>query len=461
MSAPDRRAKLDRAHGGLSIRRQCAMLGLARSGVYRKPRAANDNELEAMRRIDALFTAPPFFGARRIARTLSEEGFPIDRKRVRRLMRRMGIEALGPRRRTSNPAPGHKVYPYLLRDLTIDRPNQVWAADITYIPIGRGFLYLVAVIDWASRAVLSWRLSNTMDASFCVVALEDALARYGKPEIFNTDQGQPIHRLGLHRRADQGRRAHLDGRARTLDGQCVHRARLALAKIRGRLSEGLCRRPRGEARHRRILRLLQRAPTPSGARLSRADGRLARRRGAGSLWTCGQRRRVDHMPTGGSDSAAHRTLGGLIKDNQQTAFQLNRRQKRSRCAGPLQSTHPGPPCATPSRPTRSPRSSCPPPTVHVCASERPPPPNRPSRTSIAASPYPRTSSSPSTRGRHRHSDYQNAYPSDTKKLCLAKSGSWANRHFDRLPPPCHDLNRRFRIKSKNATSRIRKNESRA
>ena len=189
MSAPDRRARLDRAHGELSMRRQCAMLGLARSGVYRKPRPANDNDLEAMRRIDAVFTERPFFGSRRIARTLSEEGFPLNRKRARRLMRLMGIEALGPKPRTSQPAPGHKIYPYLLRGLTIDRPNQVWAADITYIPIGRGFLYLVAVIDWASRAVLSWRLSNTMDASFCVDALEEALARYGKPEIFNTDQG--------------------------------------------------------------------------------------------------------------------------------------------------------------------------------------------------------------------------------------------------------------------------------
>ena len=172
MSASNRRAKLDRHHPDLSVRRQCAMLGVARSGVYRKPRPANDNDLEAMRRIDALFTARPFFGARRIARTLTEEGFPIDRKRVRRLMRLMGIEALGPKPRTSKPAPGHKIYPYLLRDMTIERPNQVWAADITYIPIGRGFLYLVAVIDWASRAVLSWRLSNTMDASFCLAALE-------------------------------------------------------------------------------------------------------------------------------------------------------------------------------------------------------------------------------------------------------------------------------------------------
>jgi putative transposase len=224
MSAPDRRAKLDRAHGDLSIRRQCAMLGLARSGVYRKPRPANDNELEAMRRIDALFTARPFFGARRIARTLSEEGFPIDRKRVQRLMRRMGIEALGPKPRTSKPAPGHKIYPYLLRDLTIDRPNQVWAADITYIPIGRGFLYLVAVIDWASRAVLSWRLSNTMDASFCVAALEDALARYGKPEIFNTDQGSQFTSAAFTGAlAEAGVAISMDGRGRWMDNVFIER----------------------------------------------------------------------------------------------------------------------------------------------------------------------------------------------------------------------------------------------
>jgi putative transposase len=224
MSAPDRRAKLDRDHAELSIRRQCAMLGVARSGVYRKPRPANDNDLEAMRRIDALFTARPFFGARRIARTLSEEGFAIDRKRVRRLMRRMGIEALGPKPRTSNPAPGHKIYPYLLRDVTIDRPNQVWAADITYIPIGRGFLYLVAVIDWASRAALSWRLSNTMDASFCVAALEEALARYGKPEIFNTDQGSQFTGSAFTGvLIEAGVRISMDGRGRWMDNVFIER----------------------------------------------------------------------------------------------------------------------------------------------------------------------------------------------------------------------------------------------
>ena len=189
MSAPDRRGLLDRDHATLSIRRQCVLLSVARSGVYRTPRPANDNDLAMMRRIDELFTAWPFLGSRRMAAMLRADGHAINRKRAQRLMRKMGIAALGPKPRTTKPAPGHKIFPYLLRGLSIERPNQVWASDITYIPIGRGFLYLVAVIDWASRAVLSWRLSNTMDVSFCVSALEEALARFGVPEIFNTDQG--------------------------------------------------------------------------------------------------------------------------------------------------------------------------------------------------------------------------------------------------------------------------------
>ena len=334
MSAPDRRAKLDRAHGELSVRRQCQMLGVARSSVYRKPRPVNDNDLEAMRRIDALFTARPFFGARRIARTLSAEGFPIDRKRVRRLMRGMGIEALGPKPRTSKPAPGHKVYPYLLRDLTIERPNQVWAADITYIPIGRGFLFLVAVIDWASRAVLSWRLSNTMDASFCVAALEEALARYGKPEIFNTDQGSQFTSAAFTGTLiEAGVRVSMDGRGRWMDNVFIERVWRSLKHedvyLKGYADGREAKAGIGE------YFAFYNEQRSSGARLSRADGGVARRRGAGSLWTCGQRLRVDHMPTGGSESAADRTLGGLIKDNQQTILQLSRRQKRSRCAGPL------------------------------------------------------------------------------------------------------------------------------
>jgi putative transposase len=189
MSAPDRGEMLDRADKALSIRRQCALLCVARSGVYRAKRPANDNDLILMRRIDKLFTAYPFYGSRRMTLQLRSEGHDINRKRVQRIMRTMGIVALGPKPNTSKPAPGHKIYPYLLRGLKIERPNHVWCADITYNPIGRGFLYLVALMDWASRAVLSWRLSNTMDASFCVEALEEALAKYGKPEIFNTDQG--------------------------------------------------------------------------------------------------------------------------------------------------------------------------------------------------------------------------------------------------------------------------------
>jgi putative transposase len=187
MSTPDRVAMLDRSHSDLSIRRQCVLLGLARSGVYRPRPAAEEDDLTVMRRLDELFLAHPFLGSRRMAAMLQAEGRPINRKRVQRLMRLMGIAAIGPKPRTSRPAPGHKIYPYLLRDLVIDRANQVWAADITYLPMSRGFLYLVAIVDWASRAVLAWRLSNSMDVSFCLEALDEALARFGKPEIFNTD----------------------------------------------------------------------------------------------------------------------------------------------------------------------------------------------------------------------------------------------------------------------------------
>ncbi len=224
MSAPDRRALIDREGVDLSLRRQCALLGVARSGVYRMPAPANDADLSLMRRIDELFTAWPFLGSRRMKAMLRAEGWSINRKRVQRLMRRLGIAALGPKPRTTKPAPGHKIFPYLLRNLAIDRPNQVWAADITYIPIGRGFLYLVAVMDWASRAVLAWRLSNTMDVSFCVAALEEALARFGGPDIFNTDQGSQFTSAaftGLL--AAAGIRISMDGRGRWMDNVFIER----------------------------------------------------------------------------------------------------------------------------------------------------------------------------------------------------------------------------------------------
>src|SRR6266436_4479916 len=224
MSAPDRRARLDRDHSVLSIRQQCRLLSVARSNAYRLPRPANDDDLLMKRLIDELFTAWPFLGSRRIAIMLREKGYSINRKRVQRLMRQMGIAALGPKPRTTKPAPGHKIFPYLLRNLVIDRPSQVWAADITYIPVGRGFLYLVAVIDWASRAVLAWRLSNTMDTAFCVSALEEALARFGKPEIFNTDQGsQFTSAIFTGTLTAAGVKISMDGRGRWIDNVFIER----------------------------------------------------------------------------------------------------------------------------------------------------------------------------------------------------------------------------------------------
>lgn len=224
MSAPDRREMLERGEGTLSIRRQCRLLSVTRSGVYRPQRPVSDDDISLMRRIDELFTAHPFFGSRRMMLQLRSEGHEINRKHVQRLMRSMGIVALGPKPNTSKPAPGHKIYRYLLRGLKIERPNHVWCADITYIPIGRGLLYLVAIMDWASRAVLSWRLSNTMDASFCVEALEEALAKYGKPEIFNTDQGSQFTGAdftGVLREA--GIQISMDGRGRWMDNVFIER----------------------------------------------------------------------------------------------------------------------------------------------------------------------------------------------------------------------------------------------
>jgi putative transposase len=224
MSAPDRREMLDRADKTLSIRRQCALAGVARSGVYRAKKPANDTDAALMRRIDELFTAWPFLGSRRMAAMLRAEGSSVNRKRVQRLMRKMGIAALGPKPRTTKPAQGHKIYPYLLRNVTIERANHVWAADITYIPIGRGFLYLVAIIDWASRAVLAWRLSNTMDVSFCLAALEEAFAEFGKPEIFNTDQGSQFTSAAFTGAlAAQGVAISMDGRGRWMDNVFIER----------------------------------------------------------------------------------------------------------------------------------------------------------------------------------------------------------------------------------------------
>jgi putative transposase len=179
---------IDRNHK-LPLGRQAKALGLSRSSLYYEPRPVSPTDLAIMRRIDELHLDYPFAGSRMLRDLLRGEGIDIGRERVATMMRHMGIEALCPRPNTSRPAPGHKIFPYLLRSLDIVRPNQAWAMDITYIPMARGFVYLAAVLDWFSRRVLSWRLSITLEAEFCIEAVEEALARHGAPEIFNTDQG--------------------------------------------------------------------------------------------------------------------------------------------------------------------------------------------------------------------------------------------------------------------------------
>lgn len=179
---------IDQSHG-LSISRQAKVLNISRGCVYYQPLPMSAGDLAIMRRIDELHLDYPFAGSRMLRDMLCREGTPVGRRHVASLMKRMGIEALYRRPNTSKPAPGHKIYPYLLRGLKVERPNQVWAMDITYVPMARGFVYLTAVVDWFSRRVLAWRLSITMETAFCIEALEEALAKHGSPEIFNTDQG--------------------------------------------------------------------------------------------------------------------------------------------------------------------------------------------------------------------------------------------------------------------------------
>src|SRR6476620_3387649 len=186
---------IDRSHD-LPLVRQAGLLRLSRSTLYYEPRPVPAAELAIMRRIDELHLAYPFAGSRMLRDLLRGEGFAIGRELVATMMRRMCIEALYRRPNTSKPADGHKIYPYLLRGLAVERPNQVWAMDITYIPMARGFVYLAAVVDWFSRRVLAWRLSITMEVEFCLDAVEEALARHGRPEIFNTDQSLPRRRPG-------------------------------------------------------------------------------------------------------------------------------------------------------------------------------------------------------------------------------------------------------------------------
>jgi putative transposase len=224
MSVARRREMVEASHPHLSIMRQCALLQISRSGRYYQPVGESEPTLALMRLIDEAFLECPYYGSRQMMRHLHRLGHQVGRNRVARLMRKMGLRAIYQKPNTSAPHPEHRVYPYLLRDLTIMRPNQVWCSDITYIPMRRGFLYLVAIMDWHSRQVLSWRLSNTMDVTFCTEALEEALARHGKPEIFNTDQGSQFTSLSFTQvLMDAGIRISMDGRGRWMDNVFIER----------------------------------------------------------------------------------------------------------------------------------------------------------------------------------------------------------------------------------------------
>ena len=224
MSCERRRNLVDGSHQELSVRRQCRLLALHRSTYYYEPLGESQENLALMRRIDELFMELPFLGSRKMRDMLRDDGMLVGRERVRRLMRKMGLMAVYQKPRTSIPHPEHKIYPYLLRGVPVTRPNQVWCSDITYIPMKRGFLYLVAIMDWYSRAVISWNVSNTMDADFCIEVLEEALHKYGAPEIFNTDQGSQFTSIAFTQRLkDAGVAISMDGRGRWLDNVFIER----------------------------------------------------------------------------------------------------------------------------------------------------------------------------------------------------------------------------------------------
>jgi putative transposase len=224
MSRGERKAMIRREHRDLSLSRQCQILSISRSSFYYAAKGESVENLALMRRIDALFLKYPFYGSRQMVRALRREGIRVGRHRVRRLMRLMGLEAIYQAPRTSTPHLEHRIYPYLLKGMVIDRPNQVWCADITYIPVRHGFLYLVAIMDWATRHVLAWRLSNTMDAGFCVEALREAFGRYGRPETFNTDQGSQFTSLDFTAVLKDAEVAiSMDGRGRYMDNIFIER----------------------------------------------------------------------------------------------------------------------------------------------------------------------------------------------------------------------------------------------
>ncbi len=308
-----------REHPALSLTRQCRLLSIGRSSLYYEPKGESAETLALMRRIDDLFLKYPFYGARRMALHLRREGVRIGRRRAARLMRLMGLEAVYRAPRTSAPHPEHRVYPYLLRGLAIERPDHVWCADITYIPVRRGFLYLAAIMDWASRYILAWRLSNTLDAGFCTDALEEALAAHDAPEIFNTDQGSQFTNFAFTGRLrEAGIRISMDGRGRFMDNVrpltrtdgvrgLSHRAAVALAQIRGDLPARDRRRPSGPAPDPRLGRLLQRRETARGAGWANPGQGIPGRPACGYDGQAAAR--LAHIPTGATAATGRSTQG--------------------------------------------------------------------------------------------------------------------------------------------------------
>ena len=224
MSRERRKEMVEPNHQKLSITRQCELVDISRSSWYYGVLGESSENLELMRIIDEQFMEEPSWGSRQMARHLRRKGYWVNRKRVKRLMQKMGLMAIYQKPNTSKPHPEHKIYPYLLRGVEITKPNHVWCADVTYIPMRKGFLYLVAVMDWASRKVLSWRLSNTMDAEFCVSALKEALAKYGKPDVFNTDQGSQFTSSAFTETLKGAEvKISMDGRGRWVDNVMIER----------------------------------------------------------------------------------------------------------------------------------------------------------------------------------------------------------------------------------------------
>jgi len=224
MSQANRLSMVEKAHPHLSVVEQCTLLKVPRSTHYYKPRSVRDSDLELMKLIDVIFTKWPFYGSRRMTAELRGDGHHVNRKRVQRLMKLMGIQAIYQKPNTSKKHPDHTIYPYLLRNMAIDKVDQVWCSDITYVPLAKGFVYLVAIMDWFSRRVLAWRVSITMDADFCVEALKEALDRYGPPEIFNTDQGAQFTSAPFTETLSAaGVKISMDGKGRYLDNIFIER----------------------------------------------------------------------------------------------------------------------------------------------------------------------------------------------------------------------------------------------